>query len=322
MLRSFPRIIPEPPSAGRRKLVSPEHVRRRWFVAVVLLLVAGAIAWPWGLGSAVDQMRREFCAIGYLQSAMAEANGQPVRREEALHSVDRAVALSPETPLVVENAAQLYVNLRAYEQAVPWLQRQGRRGLLTSVSLGQCLLMSNREQEGRSVLGAALEETVRLRRTQGMPDSLYALLMNNIGYVYAEAGEDLAQARSLIGEALRNHPLQPAYTDSMGWVEYKLGHYEEAAFYLERAVRLYAPQESAEMYYHLGAAYARVGRLQPAARALRRCLELDDSWGEARRELEKMNTVLPAPVRVRGPEAPPVRPPSQRRALCVGGAAL
>ena len=296
MLTPFRRRLPRPPAAGRTKVADPRTVLRGWLAFGVLAAVSVALLWPFGLGSAVDRMRRQFVAIGYLQAATSQASGKPVRRAEALQALNRAVALAPDNPLVAEQAAELYVNLRAYEEAIPRLQKERRRSLLASVSLGQCLLMVGRTEEGRSILDRALSESESLRRTHRLPDRLYALVMNNVGYVYALAGEDLPEARAFVQSALKLRPLQPAYEDSMGWVEYRLGRYQDAAFYLERAVRQYLPGESAEMDYHLGAAYARLGRWQAARRSLERCLELDDSWQEARQELKQLGQNLPPPA--------------------------
>ena len=306
MVRAFSRRFPLPPSAGRNKVADPRRVLLGWLTFLVLVAVIGAVLWPWGLGQACDRLRREFVAIGYLHSAQRHANGKPARRAAALHDLNRAVVVAPDNSLISDEAAELYVNLRAYKEAIPWLQNQPRRGVLASVSLGQCLLMAGRGEEGRAILDRAVGESHRLRQAHRMSEGLFALVMNNVGYVYALAGQNLGEARTFAEAALNLQPLQPAYIDSMGWVEYRLGQYQDAAFYLERAIRLYSPRENAEMYYHLGATYARLGRWRAARHAFERCLELDESWQEAREELKQLGQELPQPmvagaqVRLRG----------------------
>lgn len=241
-------------------------------------------------------MRREFVALSYVRAAQAKALGNPVRREEALADLERATALAPHHPLVSENAAQLYVNLRAYKQALPWLRRQQGQSLLTRVSLAQSLLMTGSREEGAKLLAQVTEEMHRARRAEQLPSRLYALMLNNIGYVSAVADLNVPMGRSLIEAAVNMEPQQAAYVDSMGWAEYQLGNFLPAAFYLERAVRLHLPEESAEMYYHLGAAYARLGRKPTAKLALTRALELDPSYDEAARELKLLSQDLPQPT--------------------------
>ena len=100
----------------------------------------------------------------------------------------------------------------------------------------------------------------------------------------------------MVSTAVQLQPRQPAYVDSLGWVEYQLGRHRDAAFHLEQAVRLHLPAESAEMYYHLGAAYARLGKKSDARWALQRSLELDPSFVEATNELRLLGQELPRPA--------------------------
>jgi len=288
--------VPAPPGAGLMKIADPRRAKLGWLAFIGAVLVIGGALWPFGLGAQVGRMRREFVALSYVRAALAASEGHPVRRDKALADLARATALAPNHPLVRDNAAQLYVNLRAYKQALPWLRRQQDQSLLTRVSLAQSLLMTGSRQEGAALLARVTQEMHNARRANQMPPQLYALMLNNIGYVRAVADLDVPQGRSLVDAAVNMEPQQAAYVDSMGWVEYKLGNFTDAAFYLERAVRLHLPAESAEMYYHLGAVYARLGR-KPAARlVLSRALELDPRYEEARDELKLLSQDLPQPA--------------------------
>lgn len=296
MLKRSYQGIPAPPGAGLVKIADPRQVLRGWLLGLAVALVVGAVTWPLGFGRWVDQARRQVVAIGYLQAAEAKAAATPVQREAALAALARAVDVAPPGTQLDDQAAQLYIGLRAYEQALPWLRRAARTSLLAKVSLGQSLLMTARVAEGDQVMLEVLRAARTARQTGQMPDSLYALLLNNIGYVHALAGRDLPQSRDLVQMAVRLRPTEPAFIDSLGWAEYRLGNYSEAAFYLERAVRLYLPQESAEMYYHLGAAYARLNRKHQARKCLERCLALDPSFEEAAQELQQLGQELPQPA--------------------------
>ena len=278
------------------KIADPRRVVLGWVVFLGAVAIIGAIAWPYGLKGFVDQARRQFVAYGYLQQAQVQANAKPVQRDQALQSLGRAVQLAGDRPQITESAAQLYISLRAYKEALPWLRRQGGDSVMTRVSLGQALLLSGQVLEGEPILQRVLREAALARQSGQMPDSLYALLLNDVGYVYTVAGIDLPGSRKLIQLAVKLQPQQPAFIDSLGWAEYRMGDYTNAAFYLERAIRLYLPDESAEMYYHLGAAYARLGRTRDARIALQRSLELDRSMTEAVRELEQLRQELPAPA--------------------------
>jgi len=66
----------------------------------------------------------------------------------------------------------------------------------------------------------------------GHPTSL-----NGLGYVLAYRGDDLTRALSCCRKAVEARPNNPAYQDSLGWVYLKLGFFDEAESWLERALR-------------------------------------------------------------------------------------
>ncbi len=79
------------------------------------------------------------------------------------------------------------------------------------------------------------------------PDHQHAY--NALGYSLAERNVRLDEARTLIRKALELSPGEPAITDSLGWVEYRLGNRAEAIRLLREA---YRGQPDAEIAAHLG----------------------------------------------------------------------
>ncbi|MEQ1683269.1 MAG: tetratricopeptide repeat protein [Burkholderiaceae bacterium] len=87
-----------------------------------------------------------------------------------------------------------------------------------------------------------------LRRVIALkPDHQHAY--NALGYSLAERNVRLPEARTLIKKALDLSPGEPSITDSLGWVEYRLGNREEAVRLLRDA---YRGQPDAEIAAHLG----------------------------------------------------------------------
>ncbi len=88
------------------------------------------------------------------------------------------------------------------------------------------------------------------------PDNPY--LMNYLGYGWADQGLNLDQSLALIRRAVTLRPTDGYITDSLGWVLYMMGRYDDAMPHLERAVELlpYDPT----INDHLGDVYWRVGR--------------------------------------------------------------
>ncbi len=94
-----------------------------------------------------------------------------------------------------------------------------------------------------------LDEMERLLRRVIALKPDYQHAYNALGYSLAEHNTRLPEARTLIQKALELSPGEPAITDSLGWVEYKLGHNDEAVRLLRDA---YRSQPDAEIAAHLG----------------------------------------------------------------------
>lgn len=64
------------------------------------------------------------------------------------------------------------------------------------------------------------------------------ILLNFLGYLYADMGINLDEAQKMVGKALEKEPENPAYLDSMGWVYYKQKKNKKAFEYIEKAYKL------------------------------------------------------------------------------------
>jgi tetratricopeptide (TPR) repeat protein len=96
---------------------------------------------------------------------------------------------------------------------------------------------------------------------------------NDLGYTYLEANTNLDEAERMIRMAVGELPRQPAYLDSLGWLLYKRGRFEEGVIYLQRAVD-FSDSGDPVMYDHLGDALYRAGRHKDAEAAWREAARL------------------------------------------------
>lgn len=80
-------------------------------------------------------------------------------------------------------------------------------------------------------------------------DSNDSRALNALGYMLANHSQAYHKALGYIRKALRADPDNPAIQDSMGWVQYRLGHLQTARRYLQKA---YKQQPDAEIGAHLG----------------------------------------------------------------------
>jgi tetratricopeptide (TPR) repeat protein len=98
--------------------------------------------------------------------------------------------------------------------------------------------------------------------------------LNYLGYMWAERGENLAEAERLIRSALDVEPDNPAYLDSLGWVLYRQGRYHEALPPIERAIKL-LPAQDPTVEEHHGDVLSKLGRAPDALKAWERAASLE-----------------------------------------------
>jgi tetratricopeptide (TPR) repeat protein len=117
-------------------------------------------------------------------------------------------------------------------------------------------------------------------------------VLNYLGYSMVEKQINLAEALDMIERAVAARPDSGFIVDSLGWVLYRLGRYDEAVAHMERAVELMAVDPVVND--HLGDVYWAVGRKREAEFQWSRALSFVDPTevdGEAdpdrmRRKLE------------------------------------
>ena len=92
-----------------------------------------------------------------------------------------------------------------------------------------------------------------------------ANVLNAYGYTLADRTDRYREAEKLIRKALKYEPENPAIIDSMGWVLFKMGRYDEALVELERA---YAGMQDHEVAAHIIETLVALGRRDEALERL------------------------------------------------------
>lgn len=138
--------------------------------------------------------------------------------------------------------------------------------------------------------GIALERSKQWSRAEG--DFIKALdlqpeqpdVLNYLAYSWVEQGVNFERARAMLERAVALRPNNGFIVDSLGWVLYRKGLYDEATPLLERAVEL--QPEDPVILDHLGDAYWRVGRLSEARFQWQRSLA-NKPEAELKRQLDE-----------------------------------
>ncbi len=112
----------------------------------------------------------------------------------------------------------------------------------------------------------------------------FAEAQNYLGYMWAEHGMKLEQARELIEKAVKAEPKNAAYLDSLAWVLFKLNQPNEALPYALKAAEL-SEKPDATVYDHLGDIYAALKQTDHAREAWQKSLSLEPS-DAVRKKLE------------------------------------
>lgn len=119
------------------------------------------------------------------------------------------------------------------------------------------------------------------------PDHQHA--HNALGFSLADRGLRLPEAKALIVRALELAPGEPYITDSLGWVEYRMGNREEAIKQLKRA---YQAQPDPEIAAHLGEVLWVNGQHDEARRILREGTTRDQANDVLRETLVRLKVNL------------------------------
>ncbi|MBP7242230.1 tetratricopeptide repeat protein [Amaricoccus sp.] len=123
-------------------------------------------------------------------------------------------------------------------------------------------------------------------------------VQNYLGYSLVEQGRNLDEALALIEQAVAGQPDDGYITDSLGWVLFRLGRYEDALPHMLRAVEL-EPVDPV-INDHLGDVLWKVGRKREAEFQWRRAL----SFGPAPDlDMDRLRAKLSGGLEAVGPEA-------------------
>jgi tetratricopeptide (TPR) repeat protein len=176
-------------------------------------------------------------------------------------------------------AAQTYQSLGLHREAIPLLERvltEGVESVNVFFSLGAA----------QERAGAHDQAEVSFRRLlEVAPD--HAPTLNYLGYMWADRGENLKEALHMLHRAVALEPENGAYVDSLGWVYFRLGEFQEARLHMEWAVRL-VPDDPT-IFEHLGDIYVRLEEREQARKSYRQALDLGaDEAEELRNKLRSL----------------------------------
>jgi len=193
---------------------------------------------------------------------------------------------------VLEQLAGDFPTLPRVHSALGDLQRQEENYSAAVTAYDRALEFSEADSQGRWFLlyarGISHERLDQWDRAEADFRAALELspqqpqVLNYLGYSLVEKQTNLDEALNMIERAVAARPDSGYIVDSLGWVLYRLGRYEEAVGHMETAVELMAVDPVVND--HLGDVYWAVGRVREAEFQWKRALSFvnpDDLNAEA-----------------------------------------
>jgi tetratricopeptide (TPR) repeat protein len=251
-----------------------------------------ARAWLW-LGEIYKFSGQFGLALEAYNKALEAAPEEPVsykalgvtlmemrRPEEAIPVWQNFIKIAPGDSVGPANLALCLTTLNRYQEAVSILEsavkiNPDQAGL--QYQLGSAYLQIGNDEKAIAAFHRAVEANSGL-------DTLDSNMLNSMAYDLAEKRLDLSEALQYAEKAVREEEEQSskiqvahleiqnlgvstrlaAYWDTLGWVHFGLGNFDEAEKYLKAA---WAVTQGADTGEHLGHVYEKLGKKQQAARA-------------------------------------------------------
>ncbi len=211
----------------------------------------------------------------FLGLIAAKQNNQECARDEFLKVTEMADTLASgwaNLGLAYKKLKQPEKELEAYRTGLSKVKsdEQGKVELM---------FMLGGAQEQYGYADDAIETFEKLLKLS--PD--YHPALNYLGYMLADKNERLEYALKLISRAVDLSPENAAYLDSYGWVYYRLGKFDKAVNYLNRAAAL---DSDPVIFDHLGDAYQAIGKADQARDWWQKALDLNPNDVAIREKLE------------------------------------
>jgi tetratricopeptide (TPR) repeat protein len=234
-------------SARQALLIEPHMLPRHLQVIDLLFKQKDYVT----AAAALEEARNRFPQAGLLTYYHAVALSQIKHHDEAMRAFERALVEAGNSQPDLLNADFYFDYGAAAEQA-----------------------------------GQYVKATELFRKSIELDPGNAARSYNYLGYMWVERSENLDEAGQLIHRALELEPANGAYIDSLGWLYFKQGKFNEALTELLRAAEL-LPEPDAVVFEHIGDACDRLGRKAEAVLYWQKALQLDPQSKDVGAKLDK-----------------------------------
>lgn len=130
-----------------------------------------------------------------------------------------------------------------------------------------------------------------LRRSIALDPANAAETYNYLGYMWADLNVHLDEAMEMIQRALQIEPNNGSYLDSLGWVEFRQGKFDQALADLLLAAKN-LDREDPIVFEHIGDTYLKLHRVPEALESWQKALALDPKNKKLADKIESTKTMI------------------------------
>lgn len=225
------------------------------------------------MNQAIENFPQDYAVNFILGLSLAQNNKQ----QEAKVFLKKSVELNPYDVNTLSAYAYTLSQLKENESAVEYLNRAivlAPRDVNLLGTLGLIYNSMGKLIESDSIYERALQI-----------DSANALVNNNYAYSLSERDLQLERALSMVKIAVEKEPENSSYLDTIGWVYFKLGNYNEAKKYLEKGLTVSG--DRAVILDHLGDVLFKLGLKEEAISNWKKAQSIDPKNENLKKKIEK-----------------------------------
>jgi len=130
-----------------------------------------------------------------------------------------------------------------------------------------------------------------LRKSIALDPANAAEAYNYLGYMWGDHNMYLDEAEDMIKRALQIEPDNGSFLDSLGWVEFRKGRFDQALADLLRAAKN-MDHEDAVVFEHIGDVYLKLNRVPQALEAWQKALVLDPKNKKLSEKIDGTKTTI------------------------------
>ena len=269
---------------------------RDWVITLCFIVLVVILSW-----SALVNYFQNHPPAELVEAMVALQKG---KRQEAHDFFEKAIKAQPTNVQVYRGICQIAQSKEEWGWLAEYAKK-GRERCPNVPRVMQAELLSSEAIAYSAEEPPEVEKAIQTAELALQADPKNPQYYNGLGYVLADNGRDLQRALTLLQQALNLLKDQPdtletrgslaIFKDSYGWTLYKMEprDYHLVIDALEQAVGD-MPEETAfpptmkVIYYHLGAAYHKAGRVKDARQALQVSLKYDPHYAPSQKELNSL----------------------------------